>query len=92
MDTEELFIKYADKELEKNSIKWARELVIILIVYSLIVGVLNLNILPSNIVFSTIATFSKFYYCYIFVFFAFYLLISDNPKLKKLSYIPIAIV
>ena len=47
MDTEELFIKYADKELEKNSNKWARELVIILIVYSLIVGVLNLNILPS---------------------------------------------
>lgn len=47
MDTEELFIKYADKELEKNSIKWVRELVIILIVYSLIVGVLNLNILPS---------------------------------------------
>lgn len=47
MDAEELFIKYADKELEKNSIKWARELVIILIVYSLIVGVLNLNILPS---------------------------------------------
>ena len=33
MDTEELFIKYADKELEKNSIKWDIELLIIIIFY-----------------------------------------------------------
>lgn len=92
MNTEELFIEYADKELEKNALKWARQLVIVLIVYSLFVGILKLNFLPDNIIFSTIAASSKFYYCYIFVFCGFFLLTSKNPNLKKLSYIPIAIV
>ena len=64
MDTKELFEKYTDHEFELNLLKRARTASLILIVFSALVWIIDLNILPANPILTIIGDSTKISYYY----------------------------
>ncbi len=83
MNTEELFEKYIDYDYEIKTLKRARIAAAILIVFSAIVWIIDLNILPSNPILTIIGDSTAFSHYNFFIFVTFLLITSQNPKLTK---------
>ena len=91
MDTKELFEKYTDHEFELNLLKRARTASLILIVFSALVWIIDLNILPANPILTIIGDSTKISYYYFFIFLTFFLITSKNHKLNLIAKITLGI-
>lgn len=91
MDTKELFEKYTDHEFELNLLKRARTASLILIVFSALVWIIDLNILPANPILTIIGDSTKISYYYFFIFLTFFLITSKNHKLNLIANITLGI-